>query len=252
MTPGQPSDALLAKLKQIGGALDDDQIAATWEEVERRRVSFAGAAIICGVVLLAKKESLKHAQWLPWLEQFGGQFAGRISVKLAASLHICEQVTPRACRVYTQVGKHFLADLEQGFAPDVRDSAAVAPAVTPVEVLSLADLSVARQGAVVERIEQWIGGRSLRRMLIDFRRAEMAADQEQAQEAELTRKKAGKPDAPGQMDFWTELARPLTEIDTLMKSEDFIERTTKEGWLKVAEALLAKSKEARAIAATMR
>lgn len=251
VTPGQPSAEVLAKLSQVGAQLTDEQLVTAINAVESARVGFATEAVAAGVLLLAKKQSLKHGEWLPWCEQFGTA----LMAKLETRFQFGAAPTTRALRHYTFLAQHFLADLEHNsFVGDDRDARVEPPAVTTEEVVSLERLDQDRRVAVYQAITQFVAGRSLRRMLSDFRRAESAADQEQAQhEAEAAKKgtRKGK-ETPGQLDFWDELNRPLSELDTLMKSPDFVERTTREGWLKLAAELSAKAKEAKDIAARMK
>jgi hypothetical protein len=248
-TPGQPSAALLEQLKIVGAKLTDDQIAKVVQDVETERSAFQSSAIVCGVFLLAKKQTLRHGQWLPWLEQFSQH-----AWQMRNALRISTEVKPRSLQGYTFLAQHFLADLEQGnFQPESRDEKVALPAVQPADVLTLDTLPNVKQAAVYGAIEQFVAGRSLRRMLMDFRRAECATEQEDADLATAKAKRA-KPEKnhPDQMDFWDEMNIPLTQLSTLMSSPDFVERTTRESWLKLAAELTARAKDAKAMAEKMR
>lgn len=244
VTPGQPSAATLAKLKSVGAKLTDDQIARAVRRAEELRVGFQVAAIEAGLLLLAKKETLKHGDWLPWCEKFA---AG----KLAAVLPISSAA--RSLRVYTQATQHFIAHLEQGDWPgEERDVAVLPPAISVEDALALQTLPEGQRAAVTSAISSFVAGRSLRRMLMDFRRAESAADQEEIEEANRRRKGKERHDQPGQMDFWQELARPIGEIETLFHDPAFVQQTTKEFWMQAAERLDAQAKFARAKAKEVR
>lgn len=247
VTPGQPSAATLARLKAAGDQIDVVRIAAAVQHVEAQRASFMAEAIRLGVLLLAKKESLGHGQFQKLAAQVWESNRNR-----GSDLTNVDNYT-RQLRKYCLLAQHFLADLEQGsFQPDAKDTPVKAPEVTTEELLAV-DVAQASP-AVYERIEQFVAGRSLRRMLIDFRRAENAADQEEQAETEAAAKRGTKAAdrAPEQLDFWDEINRPLTELGTLMKSPDFIERTTREGWLKLAAELTARARDAKALAERMR
>lgn len=243
VTPGLPSAAVMAKLKAAGASLDVARIAGAVLHVESQRASFMAEAIRLGVLLLAKKESLGHGQFQKLAAEIWEANGNRGSH--LASVHNYT----RQLRKYCLLAQHFLADLEQGrFQPDGKDAAVTAPEVTADDLLAV---DVAQGSpAVYQRIEEWVAGRSLRRMLIDFRRAENAADQEEQAEVEAAGKRGTKAAdrAPEQLDFWDEINRPLTELGTLMKSADFIERTTRDGWLKLAAELTARARDAKALA----
>jgi hypothetical protein len=261
---GQPSPATLATFKTIGTDLTDEQITAAWDAVEKARVSFGAAAILCGCVLLAKKQALKHGQWKGWCEKFGGKLAARYSGKLAAPLPICEEVTPRSIRVYCTLAQHFIADLEQkAFSGEIADHRPAGPDVSPADILAVAALDDSRRGVVVSRIEQFVAGRSLRRMLSDLRRAEHAADLEQAQDAKAN---AGTGAASGstsdqdddlppppvplqgeQLQLWHDVARPLHELDTFIQDRgSLFKRTDRAFWLAVQSALETRLTQAKA------
>lgn len=264
---GQPSAATLATFKAIGSDLTDEQITAAWDAVEKARVSFGAAAILCGCVLLAKKQSLKHGQWKAWCEKFGGKLAARYSGKMAAPLPVCEEVTPRSIRVYCTLAQHFIADLEQkAFSGEIADHRPSGPDLSPADILAVAALDDSRRGVVASRIEQFVAGRSLRRMLSDLRRAEHAADIEQAQESKenpASDQDGHGGDQPGDLDsdlppppvplqgeqlkLWSDVARPLHELDTLIQDRgNLFKRTDRSFWLAVEKSLETRLKQAKA------
>ena len=244
MHPGQTSDALRVKLRQVGSRISDDQIAAAWRAAEKDRVTFSCSSIAVGALLLAKKEALGHGKWIPWCEKFGGKFGASITGKLDQGDPIWKEVGPRTLRRYTFLAERFLSDLEQGgFTGETPDHKPKLEGVQADEVLGLDLLKPARRKEVFGRIEQFVAGRSLQTMLTDFRRAENAADAEQAaHEAELAKKKAGKGGTAGkdketkQLEF-AEMLTPIGVIDTLFDTKSFVERTDKEFWKSTAAKL---------------
>lgn len=247
--PGQPSAGLVAELKAIGERLTVKQLAHALGGVEAARVGFAVEAIATGILLLAKKASLKHGEWLPLCAAVWAEIGH--SGSAAATLGERQNNFTRSLRSYCFVAQHFLADLEQGnFQPEISDQKVAAPEVQPTEVLALDTLPEAKRIAVYAAIERFIAGRSLRRMLIDFRRAEGAADQEEIDEASKRRgKKPGVAGGShGQLDFYEDMLRPLGEIDTLFDTKSFVEKTDKAFWTSIAEKLETQARRARQMA----
>lgn len=240
VTPGQPSAATLAKLKAVGAQLTDEQIALAVRRAEELRVGFQVAAIEAGLLLLAKKQTLKHGEWLPWLEKF-------TKSKCAAVLHISTGY--RSLHVYTQLTQHFLAHLEQGDWPgEERDVAVLPPAISVEDALALQTLPEGQRAAVTGAISSFVGGRSLRRMLMDFRRAESAADQEEIEEANRRRKKEAAKGGGAQLDFYDDMQRPIDEIERLMEDTALRETVDAAFWKQLATALEEQAKRARALA----
>lgn len=232
---GQPSPALMAKLKSAGERLTDKQVTEAIRHAEQGRVTYQKNAVATGVILLAKRQTFAHGAWRKYLKD---------QICSAANLP-----SLRSLDLYLHLAKHFLADLEQGnFQPEEQDQKVTPPAIQPEEVLALDKLHPQRQGLVLQEIERFIAGRSLRRMLIDFRRAENAADQEEAEEADRKKKKKVTTTDAGQMDFFSDMMRPLGEIDTLFETPSFVERTDKKFWISVAEKLETQAQKARQMA----
>jgi hypothetical protein len=248
MQPGQTSDALRVKLKQVGSRITDQQITAAWKETEASRVSFSCAAVALGVMLRAKKEAIGHGKWLAWCQKFGSQLATAIAGKNETRFAIAQEVTPRTLQHYTFVAEHFMSSLEQGeFTGEVQDHKPKLEGVTADQVLAIDNLPAKDRKAVFGRIEQFVAGRSLRTMLIDFRRAETAADQEEADEANRKRKKSAS-DAgatPGQLDFWDEIKVKLDAITNIVEAPSTVKHATKAFWAQLAVALEEQAKVAR-------
>jgi hypothetical protein len=249
---GQPSSGLVAELRAHGERVTTDHLVKALGHLEAARVGFVSEAIATGILLLAKKQTLKHGEWQPVCAELW-EAANQTNRKRASDLPAgaLDNFT-RSLRHYCFLAQHFLADLEQGtFQPDGKDAAVALPAVTPVEVLALDTLPQEKRIAVYNAIERFVAGRSLRRMLIDFRRAESAADQEEIDETDR-RRKSRKPERPGQMDFFEDMLRPIQEIELLFDDVRFVERTDKAFWTGVADKLETQARRARAMAKTIK
>lgn len=247
VVPGQPSATILAALKAAGARVTTQHLADAIRHLERARVGFVVEAIATGILLSAKKESIGHQNWQPFLAEVWANLSNRKRVSELDGAAL-DNLT-RSLRGYTFLARHFLADLEQGtFQPEAIDQKVTPPAIAPADVLALDTLTADKRTAVYGAIEQFVAGRSLRRMLTDFRRAEHAADQEEVEEANRKRKKKGPAVDVGQMDFFAEMTKPIAEIDNLFDSQSFIERTDKKFWLGLADKLDTQAARARALA----
>jgi len=255
VTPGQPSEATKAKLQAAGAILQDEDILSALDHVESNRVAFASTAIVAGVYLLARKQTIKHGHWLPWVEKFGGKLAA----KLATRCQFDGEKAARSIRAYCYLGAFFLADLDQGeFRGEMPDER-VRLAVTADDVLALDASPQERRIAVFNTIERFVAGRSVRQMLADFRRAENAADDEERaarpapRTARLLKEQAAYPQpahqlAGEQLELWRDFARPLHALDTLLTDEgDIFQKTDRSFWQSIVESL-----EARLITAKAR
>lgn len=256
MHPGKTSDALRVKLRQVGSRISDEQLATAWHDAEKSRVSFSCSAVALGVMLHAKKQAIGHSKWLPWCDKFGGKLAQATKAQIGTTVPILQEVTPRTLSKYTFVGEHFLAALEQGeFAGENNDHRPKLEGVTPDQILAIDTMPAKDRKAVFARIEQFVAGRSLRTMLLDFRRAENAAEDELAAHEREKKNKRGKADSagasPGQMDFWKEMQRPLDMIETLCKSTDTLKHADKAFWSQLAAAFKEKMEFAQARAKEM-
>jgi hypothetical protein len=244
--PGQPSVTSLAALKEIGGKVTDEQLAQCYAKVEAQRSRFVADVVRLGVMLLAKKQTLGHGKWEGWVIQMTKSAESALLTIPA----VAQEKSIRSCQVYMQVGKHFLADLEQGhFQPEAPDAPVSMPTCTPLDIVLLPSLSEERQSSVEDAIAKFVGGRSLERMLIDFRRAENAADVEALEEDASRRRKPKSQRAdPNQLEFLDEMYRPLSQIDTLFESTTFKKMTDRKFWETVADKLEAQAVRARKLA----
>ncbi len=243
---GQPSAELLAELRQAGAGLTEDQMLDALEHAETARTSFQVAAVRVGTLLLAKQQTIAHGGWRPWCEQF----ARLAAVKVEACFHfgLRPELTLRSLRTYAALARHFLADLEQGrFQPEAKDAAVTPPAVTPAEVLALDSLPQDKRLAVLDAIDRFVAGRSLRRMLQDFRRAEEAANTEELADTVAHQiKPKQQADDPAQLTFFEDLKGALTVLDTLLESPEFKTHATRDQLMRMADALEAHAKALRA------
>jgi hypothetical protein len=257
VTPGQPSEATLAKLKTAGARLQDRDIIAAVDRAEANRIAFGSTAILAGALLLSKRLSLKHGQWLPYLQDL----SKIVSSKGAARCQFAEGKAERSMRVYVFLAQHFIADLEQqALRGEMPDEAAPAPAVTAEEVLLFDHLPQDRRMAIGGALEQFVAGRSLRRMLSDLRRADNAAHQEEAEQPATarTRRVHGGDDQDDtllppipldgeQLELWHDVARPLHALDTLIRDRgSLFKRTDRTFWNATIQALEARLSAAKA------
>ncbi len=246
---GEPGKKALTRLRSAGEKLTGAQIAEVVRATEEQRATFQGSAVRTGIFILAKRLTLKHGEWQP--------FCAEVWTALHPNRQRAADLTPaerdnfaRSLRDYAFLAQHFIADLEQGaFAGDGRDAALTAPAVEADEVLALA-LPSTRARAITERIEAFVGGRSLRRMLQDFRRAESASDTAEAKDATEPRPRstvsADSGGSQGELDLWRDLELPLTQIKTLFADPVFVEKTDRDFWERAASELEAQMKHAKA------
>jgi len=254
VTPGQPSEATKAKLQAAGAILQEEDILRAVDHVEANRVAFASTAIVAGVYLFAKKLAMKHGQWLPWVDKFGGQLAG----KLANRGQFDGAKAARTIRRYCFLGQFFLADLDQGeFRGEMPDER-VRLAVTADDVLALEVSPQERRIAVFNTIERFVAGRSVRQMLADFRRAENAADDEERatgpapRTARQIQEAAAYPQpsqalAGEQLELWRDFARPLHALDTLLTDEgEIFQKTDRSFCQSIIESLEARLSTAKA------
>ena len=253
VTAGQPSRLLLAKLKQIGGEVADDQIIHSYIPfADRQRVYLIGM-IEFGLLLFAKKQTLKHGQW--------GGYLTKLSTKLATAAKLRGGDSPWTFRSYAFVAQHFLADLEQGQI--VAGEVPTAITIAPADVATYATLPHSQRVAVTEAISAWVDGRSLRQMLSDLRRADLAAEREDTEELPRGtnpphRKTAAEHRAEGeaaltapeglppeQLQLWTDFTVPLHSMDTLLKDDTVASRSNKELWKAVVAKLQDQLRQAK-------
>lgn len=258
ITPGQPSTRLLAALRQIGGALTDESVFAAYRTAETRRAAWQTAAIELGLLILAKKQTLKHGQFQKWAGKLLGQMgtAGPIS-----DIH----TATRQLRKYAYIAQHFLADLEQGKLEAPRGADQAEPLAVE-ELATLATLPHSRRMAAFEAMDAWVRGRSLRQMLADLRRAVEAGEAEEAEEnpshlspAKPSVKEHAEaatvaesvpppvPLAGEQLTMWDDFARPIHTLDTLLESKDVVLGSSKELWRALETSLSARLDKVRSL-----
>lgn len=251
VTAGQPSAALLAKLKAVGAKVTDEQILASVTRAEDARSRFYHSAVETGLLLLAKKQTVKHGQWGKWCDAF--------TTKLAAAANLTGE-SGRTFRDYTFIAQHFLADLEQGIE-EFRVLDPKLPAkINPADVLAMDTLPELRREAVSRQIHHWVRGRSLRQMLADLRRADNAAAEEETTENPPKAQKTiastqsaydaasvPPPCALGaeQLELWRDFALPLHTLDTYLNDDSAWLGTDKTLWKAVVMSLEARLQTAR-------
>ena len=247
---GQPSASLLAKLKKAGAQVTDEQIARSMSRAEENRALFQISAVEAGLLLLAKKQTVKHGQWTKWCAAF--------LAKNEAVLRFSSADTIRSLQTYTFVAQHFLADAEQGLT---RDEGDMLLEITPDEVLTLETLPHERRVAVSNQIGHWVRGRSQRQMLADLRRADNAAAEEETTEnpPKPARTIQGIADAHAtdsvtppialkgeQLELWRDVAYPLQALDTLFNDDSVFLTTDRDFWKAVIMSLDARLATAKA------
>lgn len=242
VTAGQPSTRLLQALTQIGEHITDEQIEQAYTNAESRRTAWQSAAIETGLLLLAKRQTLKHGQW--------GKVIAAYAAKLATRCQFDAATSARSLRNYTLIAQHLLADIEQGRLEGTLQAPDESAPLAVEEVATLATLPHSRRMAVTEAITHWVRGRSLRQMLADLRRADQAAEREEIADAERAplpplQKTAAQhrledeaqSTAPEsirgdeqQLELWTDFTRPLHLLDDLLNDDDVAARSKKDLW----------------------
>ena len=178
--PGQLSKPLETRLKETASTFADEFIAQAFSGLELARSSYQVRAVLTGIVFLAKKHATKHGKWKPWLETF---FESHIANMKRAS-HLNADSFYRTIACYMQLAKRFLWKIEtDGFAHEVVESDQKRIQCTAVQVLELTVQQSPEEHPLFTELHQFVAGRSLRRMLADFRQAEKDADEEDRQAA---------------------------------------------------------------------
>lgn len=211
---GELSNALSSRLQEAGKRISEDHLRTQIETVERRRTLFQVDCLILGVMLLAKKQELSHGKFLPWFKR---------NLKMADSAIFNEDgtlISYRTARVYMQLAKRFLHNLEQGkFEGDFADERIRLGSLDRLE--NLPSLQVTEREGLETRLGEFIAGRSLDRMLKDFRQAEKDADNDFADQADSSAASGGDEDQtipPEQLvlDFIQEWDRHITSAEKLL------------------------------------
>lgn len=251
---GQPKASTMKLLRQAGEHLTIERMVDAVSRVERARADFVLRALETGIYLLAKKESLKHGQFQSYCAQIWSRIHQEDGQVLAITGEELDNYT-RQLRKYAFLAQHFIAAHQQDrFPSEYRDRRVMPPAVSTEEILDLVVVGGVATERITSAITAFVAGRSLSRMLMDFRAAENASDAEEFEEqveAEKRRRKKLPDQAPGQADFYDELMKPMTDIDVLLQDPHFRRQTTKQFWTNVADKLEAQASQARAVAREM-
>jgi hypothetical protein len=243
---GELSAKTKKRLKDVSQSVTDDLIAAAYSKTESSRTDYMTNALLMGMLLLVKKQSIKHGHYQA--------FAASVWIKLnpvkalpadPAVLHNFS----RSLREYSFLAQRFIADIEQSsFAPEYRDQVVTPPAVTIEDITSLVRTGE-ENSSVIEAIRAFVAGRSKQRMLIDFRAAETASAAEAAaEEADAAKRSRSKlpEDTPGQT-LLDDILAPMNTIDSLMANPTFIQHSTKQFWANIADRLDTQARQARAL-----
>jgi len=162
---GEISMRLTRKLSEASRELTDVQVYNILKACESSRVDFTVNALRLGLVLLAKKIALPHGEFQAAVAKW------RTSAVLETS--------DRQLRVYRQLAKLFLSQLERG---DFREELATKDLQT-IPVLQDGNIN-----ALIERdnfqreLRRFVGNRGVDRLLKDLNAAKKAAEAEELRE----------------------------------------------------------------------
>lgn len=237
MSISTQKNTLAIALQHAGSALADADIAAAFNEAELARQHFGVSAIVAGLMLLAKKETIPHGKWQRYVEK-------TLLQKRSTAALLPE--TFRTVQLYTNLAKRLLLQLENRtwekpqvrshYTPEQQEALA---AVAPAELID-APLSCR------EAIERIVAGRSIRRLLEDFREAQQMAA---AEDNPAT--PAAPPEDPAkfvQQKLWDDWNNELEDVDQLLNSEHAHYLDPKQHWSAIATKLEEQAKRARALA----
>ena len=254
INPGQLSKALAGALKTRGKDLSDNQLARMIADTEQTRADYQVKAILTGVALLAKKANTKHGKWRDYLERILPKNETRF---------IFGDGAYRMLALYMQIARRFLWKLESdAFAAEAVESDGSTAPVTATQIADLAASESESLDPVFESLQTFVAGRSLRRMLADFRQAEKDADaEERAGEDSGGRGEPGGEDDPGgdpakkkpiQLLLWEVFQRDkapiLDKIFDEPGTEDLRGADAADYYSKIADELEARVRRARQLA----
>jgi len=174
--PGQLSKPLEKALQLRGKELSDAKLSTLISDTEQTRADYQAKAILTGIALLAKKFVTKHGKWKAYCEKLFENGSTAAILDFEASY--------RTIRLYTQLARRFLWKIEtDGFAQEVVETDRERIPVTAQQITALAVSDSEAMDPIFEQLHHFVAGRSLRRMLADFRQAEKDADEEDRQAA---------------------------------------------------------------------
>jgi len=258
IAPGELSKSLASSLKAHGKTISEQQLADCYSALEESRSEYQTRAILFGIMLLAKKASLKHGKFKPYLEKL---FQNRSALRFSDF-----DKSYRTIQVYMQLAKRFLWKIEtNGFLEEVIESDQTAPQITARQVLDLAETGNANEDLFIE-LQEFVQGRSLRRMLSDFRQAEKDADadrsdeqqsgtstqNENGQNGESGKDEAPTPPKPLQLMLWESFERDKAPVLERIFSDPGVEDLRGEEaisyYTNIATELESRAKRARNLA----
>lgn len=195
------------RLRLLGEGLTDEQIRFAYDSAETARADFSRSAIAAGVLLLAKKATLGHGQWTPYIERLLAPDS-----KLAAVLPFSTAESARSIRVYTHLAKRFIAMLESSAweipsyrakLDDNQTAALKTLARQGPEALALPDAQ--------DALSTFLGGRSIRQLQADLLEAVRAAHEEETAPPQAAQTSSmQQPPAARQTDFYDLLENDFT------------------------------------------
>lgn len=262
IAPGQLSKALADRLQEQGKSVSKESLVEIIRQTESSRAEYQVRAILTGVILLSKKSSLKHGQWGPFLEQLF-QIGNGVS-NLKCAVFDDRTAGQRILNIYMYLAKRFLWKIEtNGFLNEAIESDKSRIACTANQVLELVTQQSPEEAPLFTEITRFVAGRSLRRMLADFRQAEKDAEDEAREEAtaQTTSNHSIAENAPVdkqpiQLLLWEQFeCKKLPIIDAVFDepgTEDLHGEEAILHYTHIADALDERAKRARALAEAAR
>lgn len=246
-TSKAPLTSLSPALKTAGKALKDADIAEAFNEAEMARKNFATSALVAGLMLLAKRETFPASgrkcagKWQSYLEKV----LASNSCRSAAAIGLMPEAV-RTARTYLNLARRLLYQLENRtwempqarnhYTPEQKEAlAATDPATLVGQPMS------ARQ-----HIERIVAGRSIRKLLEDFREAQKMVDEE-----DTTNDPPPPPENTAafvQQELWKDWTNAVQHVEDLLENEHAHYLDPKEHWTKIANNLERQAKRARELA----
>lgn len=206
LVAGELSKAFSTRLKEAGKKLSDEQIIKQLNATENGRRDFQFQAIRLGLMLLCKKQATPHGKW-------------KETAAKCAELCTFGNVGYRSLAVYMQLAKRLFSNLEQGRI-QFEDTC---------QVVSINDFELILSKPSTElqhRILNFIAGRSLDRMLKDFRQAEKDSMEEEdaSEEADPANNAESEPTTAEQMafEFVYEYFDTVKRADSMLNGDERI------------------------------
>ena len=169
--PGQLRKSLQNAFKAGGNKITDQMIRDSFVDVEQARFGFQASVIRLGTLLLMKKATIRgRGKWGAYLDKV---------IENGNALPFSQVESIRGLRTYMQTAKQFFLWLDNH--QDNENCASIEPG----DVAQLTTLPEARLSIVTEALDRFVGGRSLRKMLTEFRYAQQEAVKDEQEEQDI-------------------------------------------------------------------